>query len=908
VAAIGANIALGHLVQYTLQWPLFLDSIGTILVGALLGPLAGAVTGALSNTIWAVVLGDYSILPYSITAAFIGWAAGYAASRGAFRRFLTAELSGLLVGLGAALISAPITAYLFGGVTGGGTDYLTSYLTATGANVLQAATIQGFISDPLDKMISFAVAWLLWRILHRHYLPASKRGIGPFESLQGYSVAVVVSLLALLLSFVFLPAFGRSIFSLFYLAVLLSAWRGGLGPAIFTTVVGALANILLLVSPYYDAQITAEDWLRLSIFVIVSLAIAVIADQLEKSKRDLQRSLQAEREGRARIRAITDGVNEALVLVSPERRVIDANQRFMELFGVPLERVVGQRLEDIRTLFDQVFAEAGELYEQALASSADSAQENSRLVVQNWPQARELQLYSTPVRDEEGFLGRLFVFRDVTHEREVDRMKTEFVSLVSHELRTPLTSIKGFTEMVLDGDAGEINEEVEEYLGIVYSNAERLVALVNDLLDLSRIESGRVQLRSERVDLNEIVQAVVVTMQQKLKEKGQNLSVSIDPAATSVVGDKDKLVQVLTNYVSNAYKYTQDGGDIRLAVSKQGAFAHVAVADNGYGISPEDQERLFTRFYRVDNSMTREVGGTGLGLSIVKQLIELMGGEIGVESALGQGSTFSFTVPLEAEAVPAPPAGPPAEVGKPGATILVVEDDADIARLIAHHLQKAGYQARVAHTAEDALADMEQHLPDLITLDIELPGMQGDELARRLQADPLTNDIPVLILSVLVDDPSSMQFGAVALSKPIDQQELLATVGQMLRGPHAGPVLVIDDDDGVRRLLAAALEKQGFVVETAGDGESGLARASEHRPGLILLDLHMPGMDGFAVLQALKESETTADIPVIVMTGSPGPKTTARARVLALGASDFVTKPFDLNMLIEEIRVFLANP
>ena len=562
---------------------------------------------------------------------------------------------------------------------------------------------------------------------------------------------------------------------------------------------------------------------------------------MEKSKQELQKSLQAERESQARIRAITDGVNEARVLVSPEQRIIDANQRFVELFGVPLERVVGQRLEDIRTMFDQVFAEAGELYESALASSADSAQENTRLVVQNWPQARELQLYSTPVRDQQGFLGRLFVFRDVTHEREVDRMKTEFVSLVSHELRTPLTSIKGFTEMVLDGDAGEINEEVEEFLGIVHSNAERLVALVNDLLDLSRIESGRVQLKSETVDLNEIVQAVVVTMQQKLKEKDQNLSVNIDPAATSVVGDKDKLVQVLTNYVSNAYKYTQDGGDIRIVLSKQGDFAHVAVADNGYGISPEDQERLFTRFYRVDNSMTREVGGTGLGLSIVKQLIELMGGEIGVESALGQGSTFSFTVPLEAEAVPAPvpapPAGPPAEVGKPAATILVVEDDADIARLIAHHLQKAGYQARVAHTAEDALANMEQHLPDLITLDIELPGMQGDELARRLQADPLTHDIPVLILSVLVDDPSSMQFGAVALSKPIDQQELLATVGQMLRGPHAGPVLVIDDDDGVRRLLAAALEKQGFVVETAGDGESGLAHAGEHRPGLILLDL-----------------------------------------------------------------------
>ena len=240
------------------------------------------------------------------------------------------------------------------------------------------------------------------------------------------------------------------------------------------------------------------------------------------------------------------------------------------------------------------------------------------------------------------------------------------------------------------------------------------------------------------------------------------------------------------------------------------------------------------------------------------------------------------------------------------ATILIVEDDPNTARLIARHLEKAGYDVRVAHTAEDALGEIDQEVPDLITLDIDLPDMQGDELARQLQADPLAHDIPVLILSVFVDDSSGMQWGAFALSKPIDQGELLETVSHMLQGSQHRPVLVIDDDADVRRLLQAALEKQGFQVETAGDGESGLAQAGERSPGLILLDLTMPGMDGFAVLQALKESPVTAEIPVIAMTGSPGLKTTARARVLALGASDFVAKPFDLQMLVEEIRLFLA--
>jgi PAS domain S-box-containing protein len=913
VAAIGANLAVGALVRNALRWPLYLDSIGTILVGALLGPLAGAVTGAVSNLLWGALLGEPSILPYTITAAFIGWAAGFAVAHGAFRRISTVVLSGFLVGLGAALVSAPITAYLFGDVTGTGADYLMSQFAATGANLLQAATIQGIISDPLDKIISFVAAWLLWRVLRPYFGALSQRGAGPLESIQGYSVAVAASLLAALLSFVFLPAFERGIFHVFYLAVLISAWRGGLGPALFTTAVGVLCNILFLLSPYYHTRITAEDVLRVGVFVVVSLAIAAIADQLEKSRRALRQSLQMEREARARIRAITDGVDEALMLVSPDQHILDVNQRYCELFGVPRARIAGQRLEDTRTLFDQIFTDAETLYELTLATSADTQDEHKRFVTQNWPQARELQLFSTPVRDAEGFLGRLFVFRDVTREREVDRMKTEFVSLASHELRTPLTSIKGFTQMVLDGDAGEVNEEMQEYLGIVLSNADRLVTLVNDLLDISRIESGRVQLKSEAVDLDEIVGTVVATMQQKIKEKGQTLTVDVEPAATSAVGDKDKLVQVLTNYVSNAHKYTQEGGEIRVVIKKQDEFAHVAVSDNGYGIAPEDQARLFTRFYRVDNAMTRSVGGTGLGLSIVKQLIELQGGQVGMQSVLGAGSTFWFTVPLapEVDAAAPPVAIPEAEGATPGTpaqTILVIEDDAEVARLIAHHLQKAGYAVRTARSVDDALTSLAAELPDLITLDVDLHDGQGGELVKRLQADPLTSDIPVLVLSVLTDDLADMQLGAYALPKPVDEQQLIGTVARMLQDAQPGPVLVVDDDADVRTLLEAALRQQGFEVETAADGESGLVLANARRPGLILLDMRMPKMDGFAVLRSLKASQATADIPVVAMTGHADPKSSARAQALALGASDFITKPFDINMLVEEIRIFLAAP
>ncbi len=905
------NIVLGHIVQFVLKTPLFLDSIGTILVGALLGPLAGTLVGVFSNVIWYFILGDQSILPYAITAAFIGWAAGIVFSLDGYNRFRRILVSGLLVGIGAALISAPITAYIFGGITGSGTDYLTNIINETGANILQAATIQGFISDPVDKTISFIIAWLMWRGLNRYFPPSVRRTAQPLASLHGYNLAVISSIISLLLSFLFLPAFSSSIFSIFYLAVLVSALRGGIGPSLFTTAVGVLANVILLISPFYDIGLSAEDFLRIGVFIVISVAIAFIVNQLEKNKQDLKRALQLEQETEARIRAITDSVNEALLLVSKDQRILDLNKQFEKIFEVPPNNILNQHLGDIQTLFNQIFVESDELFELFLASSADNIEEYSKLVKQNWPQRRELLLYSTPISDDIGFLGRLFVFRDVTKEREVDRMKTEFVSLVSHELRTPLTSIKGYTELVLDGDAGEIDEEVEEYLGIVYKNAERLVALVNDLLDISRIESGRVQLNIEPVDLNEIVETVTATMQHSIQDKQQILEVQIDPAATGVMGDKSKLIQVLTNYVSNAYKYTQPGGHIRILINQQGDFASVSVSDDGFGISHEDQERLFTRFYRVDNSMTREVGGTGLGLSIVKQLIGVMGGEVGVESKLGKGSNFWFTVPLESKTEPSQFKDIPTQSGisteGTQANILIVEDDLDTANLIKHHLEKAGHKVRIALSAEDALKEISREIPDLITLDIVLPGMQGDEFAKKLHGDPSTQDIPILILSVYADDPSRMQFGTYLLPKPIPQEELISAVNRMLDETHQGRLLIIDDDPGVGSMLRSELEKRGFQVCLATDAERGLDHAVKNKPSLILLNIHMSSPDGITVLQAIKENPDIMDTPVIVMIGSSELKANTQARFLMLGASDFIVKPFDMEKLVNEINVFIEK-
>jgi signal transduction histidine kinase len=298
--------------------------------------------------------------------------------------------------------------------------------------------------------------------------------------------------------------------------------------------------------------------------------LAALAQE-ELNATELNQAYAVQRASEARIRAIMNSVVEALILVAPDQRFLSVNRQFEELFGVPGEQVLGRRFDELQSLLEQVFAEPAKfvaLVEQVFAepakfvarvagTSADANQQFTEIVAQRWPQPRELELFSTPVRSDGGeHLGRLYVFRDVTHERAVDRMKSELVSLVSHELRTPLTSIKGFTDLILDGDAGEINDEQREYLEIVRQSGDRLTALVNDLLDVARIEAGRVQLNIQPVTMAEIVQSVVTTLGPQIEAKGQSLTVEVEAALPPVRGDRDRLLQVLTNLLSNATKYT----------------------------------------------------------------------------------------------------------------------------------------------------------------------------------------------------------------------------------------------------------------------------------------------------------------------------------------------------------------
>jgi signal transduction histidine kinase len=358
------------------------------------------------------------------------------------------------------------------------------------------------------------------------------------------------------------------------------------------------------------------------------------------------RAAEAERQ-RAMATAVLDGVEEAVLFFDTDLRLVLANSRLRLVMGLDPTQVVGRRLSELRRELRSTLADPHAFLRWihdggASRDDVDSAAFNTCATPPS-----ELAAYSAPVRDGAGgFIGRIYVFRDVTREREVDRMKTEFVSLVSHELRTPLTSIKGYVDLLVEGEAGAITPEQSDFLQVVRTNADRLVGLINDLLDISRIEAGKIELQRAPVDLVALLQSVALAFRPQVEARRQELTLDLPPDLPRVWGDVGRITQIANNLVSNAHKYTLENGRITVSAAVAGDTVRVSISDTGVGLTPEQQARLFERFFRADNRVTRSVAGTGLGLSITRALVQMHGGDISVASEAGRGSTFAFTLPL----------------------------------------------------------------------------------------------------------------------------------------------------------------------------------------------------------------------------------------------------------------------
>lgn len=349
--------------------------------------------------------------------------------------------------------------------------------------------------------------------------------------------------------------------------------------------------------------------------------------------------------------ALFNAVNMAILFVAHDGHILAVNRSFTECFHLSADTLTGQRLDDVRAHWVSLFAEGSVIQGMLEDRSLDETEIVTATVKQIAPQRRDFQLQVCHVfSTTSSHLGRLFLFRDITKQNELERLKRDFVSHVSHELRTPLTSIKGFVNVLLD-DPVHLNTEQREFLSIVLENADRLVTLVNDLLSLSRIEAGKIELECTSFDLNELIEHTLQSFAPQLTSKQQSLELHLQEPSPIVFADPARVQQILSNLVSNAYKYTLSEGTLHVSTGLKGGEVWIQIQDSGIGMTPEEQTHLFTSFFRAKNRLTEEAGGTGLGLVITRSLVELHGGKMHVESQSGRGSTFRFTLPLAPKAL-----------------------------------------------------------------------------------------------------------------------------------------------------------------------------------------------------------------------------------------------------------------
>jgi len=477
--------------------------------------------------------------------------------------------------------------------------------------------------------------------------------------------------------------------------------------------------------------------------------------------------------------------------------------------------------------------------------------------------------------------ARLYQEAVHTAERltEVDRLKSQFLANMSHELRTPLNSIIGFSRVILKGIDGPLTDMQRTDLQAIYESGQHLLGLINDILDLSKIEAGKMELTFESVDLREIIKGVMSTAIALVKDKPIELQQSIAPRLPTVYGDARRIRQVLLNLLSNAAKFTEEGF-IRVTAEatpplegERGWVVTISVADSGIGIPPEKMRTIFEPFTQVDASTTRRAGGTGLGLSISKHFVELHGGRMWAESTPGEGSTFWFTLPIEPISPPLVGEGPGEGLEqpepKPGRKLLLcVDDDEGVITLFRRYLGKQGYQVIGLTDSTLVVEKARQLQPFAITLDVLMPRKDGWQVIEELKTDPDTRRIPVIMCTILSERERGLSLGATDyLVKPIIEQDLLAALERLDREAGYHRVLVVDDQPEDRNLLRRMIESQeGYEVVEAAGGQEAIALVRQARPHIIILDLLMPEVDGFAVLEVVKADETTRSIPIIVVT------------------------------------------
>jgi len=476
---------------------------------------------------------------------------------------------------------------------------------------------------------------------------------------------------------------------------------------------------------------------------------------------------------------------------------------------------------------------------------------------------------------------------------EQNLAKSKFLANMSHELRTPLNAILGYA-MLLQEDASDAgNEAVVSDLTRIQQAGHTLLARINDILEISRIEAGKTVLERAVIDINELMRSTIDAYCNEGQLNGNRFAVDVEQDIGLVIGDAENIRQCLGNLLGNAFKFTENGVvTLRVRRSRTDAVPTIvfSVEDNGIGIDPDEANALFVAFEQGDSSLTRRYGGTGLGLAITRKLARAMGGDCIVESAKGEGSTFSLVLPVGSpvEATEKPHSQAVVIDTAVQARVVVIDDDHDALDLMGRWLGQMGISSAAAETGLTGIELVRRHHPDVILLDALLPDRSGYDVLADLRADPELRDIPVVLITVDDDRRRGLDAGASDyIRKPLSKEQLRSVI-ELYCGKAEGEILVIEDDDDAAELIRRSVEEVGFMTRRAQNGLDGVEMADSHRPSAIVLDLAMPGLDGFGVIDRLTRHETLHNVPLIILSGQQ--ITLEQHRTLAAGGRRFFTK------------------
>jgi len=617
-----------------------------------------------------------------------------------------------------------------------------------------------------------------------------------------------------------------------------------------------------------------------------------------------KRAEDALRESRTFLQTVIDAVPAGIFVIGADHRITLANRTARAEFGLrdlvgkglkchqvshrrdkpcegaadpcPLPQVIATKtpLTVIHTHFDEDDNES--IVEISAAPICNEAGE----VVQVVESCHDI---TNRVRAEEKLRAKSRALEEAKKEAEqANRAKSEFLANMSHELRTPMNSIIGFTNRVLKKLGDSLPARELDALQTVERNGKHLLTLINEVLDLSKIEAGRVEMQPTVFDAVTTVREVVAQVAPLAEGKPVALNIELPETPIVVEADKTKTVQIVANLLSNGIKYT-DEGEVTVAVSRTGderlgPAVRIAVRDTGVGVRPEDRPRLFQKFTQVDGSSRRRVGGTGLGLCIAQQYAQMHGGRIDVTSEFGVGSEFALLLPVDpslklrtptphfAEAARLPDSPIEGTARPDGITVLCVDDEPDVLKFLGQTFADGGYDVLLAADYDGAIEQAQTRRPDMVCLDLRMPGKNGFDVLKTLRSDPALTSIPVVVVSASDEQARALDAGArYCLAKPVDPDRLLTITRSVLAGRDR-KALVVEDDRDTARFLCETLTDHGITVRTAANGKEALAQVTAWTPSVIVLDLMMPVMDGFQFLEHIQMDSVWKQIPVVILT------------------------------------------